>query len=244
MMAAGLGSRLYGNDDTHPHKALLSFDDRSLLQRHVEALQALRIADLALVVGYHPEELGQELVRLNALDYVSMRYNPRFRRGSLLSLWTVRDVLRSGADILFMDADVLYHRDLIQRLIDTPHRNCFLLDRNIEPTEEPVRLCLRNDRLVEFRKVVGSDVVYDTVGEWPGFLRLAPEGAVRLAERLEVLVAAGRLDDPYEEGMRADVLAWPETFGVEDVTGLPWIEIDFLADVERARHEILPRLVC
>ena len=242
MMAAGLGSRLYGNDGTHPHKALLAFGGRSLLQRHVEILRVSNVADLTLVVGYHAEELGQELVRIDALDYVSMRYNPRFRRGSLLSLWTVRDVLRSGADILFMDADVLYHHDLIRRLIDTPYRNCFLLDRNVEPTDEPVRLCLQKGRLVEFRKVTGSDVVYDSVGEWPGFLRLAPDSAMRLANRLEAFVAAGRLDDPYEEAMRAEALTRPETFGIEDITGLPWIEIDFPADVERARCEILPRL--
>ena len=44
---------------------------------------------------------------------------------------------------------------------------------------------------------------------------------------------------------RARVLmleAGPRRFGVEDVTGLPWIEIDFPDDIERARLEILPRL--
>ncbi|KAF0110681.1 MAG: hypothetical protein FD149_2619 [Rhodospirillaceae bacterium] len=242
MMAAGLGRRLYGDDDLHPHKALLIFGGRSLLQRHVETLHALSVVDLTLVVGYHPEDLGREVERLDALAYVSLRYNPRFRRGSLLSLWTVRDVLRSGADILFMDADVLYHPALIQRLVDTPHPNCFLLDRAFEGTDEPVRLCLRDGHPVEFRKGVNAGVVHDVVGEWPGFLRLSPEGAAGLADRLEAFVAAGRLEDPYEEAIRAEALARPEAFGVEDITGLPWIEIDFPADVDRARHEILPRI--
>ncbi len=245
MMAAGLGSRLYGKGETHPHKALLRFGGRSLLQRHVETLYSLGVCDLSIVVGYHPEAVGQELVRLNALDYVTMRYNPRFRRGSLLSLWTVRDVLRSGADILLMDADVLYHRDLIRRLMDTPHGNCFLLDRNVESTEEteePVRLYLRNGQPVEFRKVVTTDVVYDTMGEWPGFLRLVAENAAMLADRLEVFVTAGRLDDPYEEAIRDETLARPDAFGVEDITGLPWIEIDFPADVKRALCRILPQI--
>ena len=35
----------------------------------------------------------------------------------------------------------------------------------------------------------------------------------------------------------------PGTFQVEDVTGLPWVEIDFPEDLEKARREILPRLV-
>ena len=33
------------------------------------------------------------------------------------------------------------------------------------------------------------------------------------------------------------------TFAFEDITGLPWIEIDFAADVARAETEILPRIV-
>ena len=32
------------------------------------------------------------------------------------------------------------------------------------------------------------------------------------------------------------------TFGYEDITGLPWTEIDFPEDVEKARELILPRL--
>ena len=31
-------------------------------------------------------------------------------------------------------------------------------------------------------------------------------------------------------------------FAFEDITGLPWIEIDFTKDVERAKTEILPRI--
>ncbi|MFV2093337.1 MAG: hypothetical protein ACC634_09660, partial [Hyphomicrobiales bacterium] len=32
------------------------------------------------------------------------------------------------------------------------------------------------------------------------------------------------------------------TFAFEDITGTPWIEIDFAADIERAKVEILPRI--
>ncbi|HIM45156.1 MAG TPA: phosphocholine cytidylyltransferase family protein, partial [Alphaproteobacteria bacterium] len=40
------------------------------------------------------------------------------------------------------------------------------------------------------------------------------------------------------------LLASPgERFGFEDITGLPWIEIDFAEDMARAENEILPRLI-
>ena len=31
--------------------------------------------------------------------------------------------------------------------------------------------------------------------------------------------------------------------GVEDITGMPWIEIDFTADIERTNAEVLPRIL-
>ena len=36
--------------------------------------------------------------------------------------------------------------------------------------------------------------------------------------------------------------ASPGTFGFEDVSDLPWIEIDFQADVDKARAQVLPAL--
>ena len=45
----------------------------------------------------------------------------------------------------------------------------------------------------------------------------------------------------YEEAMGAVVRAEPPgTFGYEDISGLPWIEIDFPADLLRAQTIILP----
>jgi choline kinase len=54
----------------------------------------------------------------------------------------------------------------------------------------------------------------------------------------------GRRHEPYEEAIR-DVLLTSQrgTFSFEDITGMSWIEIDFSADVERARSEILPRIL-
>lgn len=244
MMAAGLGSRLYGRDNIHPHKILLNFGGCTLLQRHVEILKESGIDDLTLVVGYHLEEIGNELVRINALNYVTMCYNPRFHLGSILSLWTARDVLRSNADILCMDADVLYHSDLIRRLVSTFHRNCFLFDRTTDVIceQESVKLYLQNGLLVEFCKGTVSCTGYDTIGEWPGFLRLTSETAAQLADRIETFISADQLNQPYEEAIRLEVLTRPEIFGIEDITGLPWVEIDFPADLDRAKNEIFPKL--
>ena len=53
----------------------------------------------------------------------------------------------------------------------------------------------------------------------------------------------GRSHEPYEETIRDVLLTSPRgKFAFEDITGLPWIEIDFAEDVERAKTEILPQI--
>ena len=63
-----------------------------------------------------------------------------------------------------------------------------------------------------------------------------------LAQQAQSYLDAERLDEPYEEVIRDLLLNKPDAFAFEDVTGLPWIEIDFPEDVVRATHDILPRL--
>jgi len=55
---------------------------------------------------------------------------------------------------------------------------------------------------------------------------------------------AGRIDLEYEEAIRDIILAHKgRDFGFEDVSDLPWIEIDFPEDVERAEAMVLPNLI-
>jgi choline kinase len=240
MLAAGMGTRLSGHNDAHPPKSLLRFGGQSLLARHIVALKALGIDELALVVGYHADALRAEVAAIGAGGFVRFLENPQYRRGSMVSLWTAREVLRQG-ETLYMDADVLYDPALLDRMMAFPAPTCFPIDRDFEEGDEPVKLCLRAGRPVEFRKLVG-EVAFDTVGEWIGFIRMAADFAAELAAATERFVAAGRLDEPCEEAMRAVLLAGTAPVGTEDVTGIPWIEIDFPEDVARAEWEILPRI--
>jgi choline kinase len=130
---------------------------------------------------------------------------------------------------------------MMQRLIDSPVANCFLMDRDVEPGEEPVKLCMRGDRLVDFHKQPTE--AHDYYGEWIGFLKLSPAMAGRVPGATRPYVESGQESSLYEVAIRDLVLADREgAFGIEDVTGLPWIEIDFMADVARAEAEILPHL--
>jgi choline kinase len=241
MLAAGRGSRLSGDDPDHPPKSLLQFGGLSLLERHIRVLRATGIEGLTLVVGYRADDIRAELTRIGVNDFVVTIDNPDFHEGTGVSLWCARQTLLSGNRVLFMDADVLYHPELIARLVESHSDDCLLLDQNFDPSDEPVRLCVKNDRVVEFRKAALVDC--DLVGEWPGFLTLGAKSARAVAAALERMFEAGNRDAPMEEAIREVAMAAPaSTFSIKDITGLPWIEIDFPGDLIRAETEILPKL--
>ncbi len=242
MLAAGIGRRLYGDGGDQPPKALLSFGGKTLLRRHIEVLRPAGVEELTMVVGYRKEDVLAEAELVAGADFVSAIENPDFLGGPIISLWCARHVLRCGAAILFMDADVLYHPSLLERLIHSRHENCFLLDRAIEPGDDPVRVCIRDGGPVDFGKKIEGD--FDMVGEWPGFLRLSPRVAARVADATETYIERGESGVTYEEAVRDVLLDEPPgTFGYEDITGIPWIEIDYPSDLLCAEKQILPRIL-
>jgi len=241
MLAAGVGRRLFGDDYAQPPKCLLEFGGKTLLQRHLDNLRALGVDGMTLVLGHRAAEIMVEARGQAPPDYVDGVFNPYYRGGPVVSLWMARATLREGDDIVFMDADVLYHPDILDRLVNSRHADCFLFDRQIEDGDEPVRLCLQEGVPVDFGKKVAGD--FDEVGEWPGFLKLSAGMAGRLADVLDTYIDAARMHDPYEPAMRDVLKGSPRgVFGVEDISDMAWIEIDFAEDLERAEKEILPRL--
>jgi choline kinase len=241
LLAAGTGQRL-GNGQEHHPKALLRFHSRTLLERHIEILCGFGLSDIAITVGYRAELVAEEVDRLGLAGTVQLIQNPHYREGSVVSLWAARDILASGAPIVLMDADVLYDHRLMARLLESTIANCLLLDRNIDPGEEPVKICVYGDRIVDFHK--RPQAKYDWHGESVGFFRFSPDAAYELIGRVaDYIDTAERRLFEYEEPIRDMMLESPPgRFGFEDVSDLPWIEIDFPEDVRRARDVILPRL--
>ena len=191
------------------------------------------------MIGFAAEAMRAELAAAGTPP-VSAVVNPDFREGSVVSLWCGREILRGGAPVILMDADVLYDRRLMQRLVHSAHANCLLLDRVIEPGDEPVKLCVSDGRIVDFHKRPSAP--HEWHGESVGFFRFDPQTAAELADRAEAYVTSGRRAMEYEEPIRDMIMASDGgRFGFEDISGLPWTEIDFPEDIAKARA-LLPEL--
>ncbi len=240
MLAAGVGARLGQGEDYIP-KVLLQFGGQTLLQRHVELLRHAGVRELVIAVGHQAEMIDQAIEDLGVGDFVRTILNPYYKRGPITTLWSVRDEMTAGEPLILMDADVLYDHRMMPRLIDATAQNCFLMDQDVEPGDEPVKLCLRGDQLVDFHKQPTE--AHDYYGEWIGFLKLSAEMAAQVPDATWPYFENEAESVLYEVAIR-DLLLADKTgaFGIEDVTGLPWIEIDFMEDVAKAEADVLPQL--
>jgi choline kinase len=229
VLCAGRGRRL---GQAGP-KALADVGGRTLLARLLDALAAQGVGDVVLVVGY---EAGQVRAAVRGRD-VRVVENPRWERGSVLSLWTAREHLDGRDDALVMDADVLFPREALRRLLASPHATALLLDRGVNPSGEEMLVLARGGRVLRLARAVDSTGA-DVVGEGVGFLKVGRADQAALRAALEGLVDAGEVDRDYEDAI--DRFLGVARAGYEDVTDLPWTEVDFPEDLEAARADVLP----
>ncbi len=244
ILAAGIGQRLgnlESNASERKPKCLLEFNGKSLLQRHLENLYHYGIDNIVIVTGFKADMIKSTLADIGA-RHVSLCFNPDFTKGSILSMVSALNTLEENQDFILMDADVLYDHNILGRLINSREENVFLLDQNFEMGEEPVKLCVRNKHLIEFRKQLDKNLVFDFMGESVGFFKFTSAIGKLLVLKAGEYINKGGNEIPYEEIIRDLLLAKPEQYSFEDITGLPWLEIDFPEDIVKAQGTILPKL--
>ncbi len=243
ILAAGLGLRLQQSAGAQFPKCLLQFEGVTLLERHLQLLESAGVTDVTLALGFQPELVEAELVRIGWPHRVEIILNDRFDLGSVLTVHCVADAMTRGGDVLLMDADVLYDERVLAPLVagEAP-ANRLLIDRDFEAGDEPVKLCLRDGVPIELRKQLAVNLEYDTIGESVGFFRFNEPTAQRFAEIVAGYIASERANLPHEEAVRDLLLERGNEFDTADVTGAPWIEIDFPNDVQRAAEQVLPQL--
>jgi choline kinase len=236
ILAAGIARRLAPITDK-THKALLTVGGRPLLLRMLGALADAGIRQTVVVIGHCGDQVravaGSRLGRM-AIRYVE---NPEYAKGSVLSLHAARAHLAEPT--LVMDADVLFPREFLRRLLAVPAPSALLLDKGFADTGEEVKLYARGDRVIALGKKVVPEA-WDTVGEGVGFFKCGAEAGPELVRAMEHVIASGGGFNEYEDALH--ILLQRAHVSWVDVTGLPWTEIDFAEDLRRAEDEVLPRV--
>ena len=235
ILAAGVGRRLRDAANGVP-KCLISIGGRTLLSRHLENLAHVGIHQVVLVVGYQHQVIRDVAQSEPFGGSIRFLMNDQYERGSITSFWKSR--LEFDDDVIIMDADVLYHPTVLRRLVESPKRNALLMDETVQQETEECMIAVRTERVVSLSKKVPVNV--DCVGEGVGFLKVGREGLPDLVESVQPFIQAGQLDMEYEDALLE--FFQKVNVGMERIGGLPWIEIDFPEDVQRAEAKILPFL--
>ncbi|HEX2436835.1 MAG TPA: phosphocholine cytidylyltransferase family protein [Methylomirabilota bacterium] len=236
ILIAGVARRLAPLTDS-THKALLPVGGRPILARMLEALNAAGIRQTTLVLGHCADQvraLAGERVGRMTVRYV---HNPEYTRGSAISLHTARQCLREPA--LIMDADVLFPREFLTRLLALPAPSALLVDRGFHDTGEEVKIYTRGDRVIALGKKVVPEA-WDAVGEGVGFFKCGAEAGPELVRCLGKVIEESHGLGEWEDALH--MLVPLRHVGWADVTGLPWTEIDFVEDLRRAEADVLPHV--
>jgi len=235
ILAAGVGKRLWSLTQHRP-KCLIELGGRTLLARYLDALAWVGIRKAVVVVGYK-QDMIRSAVAADSRG-VDVRYlvNEHYLRGSMSSLWLARTELDD--DVLIMDADVLFDREILRRLVTSTWPTALLMDETVKQMTEECMVVVRGGRVIALTKRMPER--YDFAGEGVGFLKVKQADTDALIISLKGHADRGELDMEYEDALL-------EFFGAvrvghEKIGGLPWIEIDFPEDVARAEREILPKL--
>lgn len=235
ILAAGVGKRLWQVTQHRP-KCLIEIGGQTLLHRYLTSLRSVGIHCADMVVGYK-QEMIRAAVEANSCGVrVTFLVNEQFHRGSISSLWTARTALDD--DAIVMDADVLFHQEILRRLVQSPCGNALLMDETVTQTGEECMVVVRGGRVIALTKQM--PLHYDSAGEGVGFLKVRHADAPHVVASLKTHVDLEAWQMEYEDalaGFFRDI-----TVGHEKIGGLPWIEIDFMEDVTKAEREVLPKL--
>jgi choline kinase len=226
ILAAGRGTRL-GGDPDRP-KCLVEVGGHALLDRYLDALDELHVP-VTVVVG-HAAPAVRAHVATRAVT-PSLVMNDRFLDGSVVSLAVGLASLDSSADVLLLDGDVAFTPSMLSSLHRSPSENALLVDVGTVFTDEQYMAGIATNRVVALRR--GPADGHDTQGEWVGFAKLGANAAIALRKSVDAQIARGDSAGGYEDAL-ARLLADFE-FRCVPTEGAAWTEIDFPADLVRAR---------
>ena len=235
ILAAGAGRRLHVITQNHP-KCLLHIGGETLLSRYLNNLEQVGISQISIVVGYKEELIREAVAAWPGSLPVDFLVNKQYERGSIVSLWVARYALDD--DTVIMDADVLFHPTILERLVTSSHPNVLLMDETVSQQTEECMVVVRDGRVIALSKQMPD--TYDEAGEGVGFLRVSRHDVPSVLKSVEQHISQERMDMEYEDALRDFFMSTP--VGVEKIGGLPWIEIDFPEDVECAENHVLPKL--
>ena len=174
ILAAGRGSRMGNLTDSHP-KCLIKLAGKTLLDWQISAMRHSGIREIVVIAGYRAESLISR-------DYHVLK-NPRWSETNMLRSLTVASKLLMTEECIVSYADIAYHPDTINQMLDSTGDIAITFDLDWQqlwerrfqtPLEDAETFQYREGNLVEIGQKANS--VKEIQGQYIGLLKFTPTG--------------------------------------------------------------------
>ena len=231
ILAAGKGTRLDGA--AVKPKCLVEIGGSTLLHRQIDTLRSLDVKKIVVVIGF-----GGDSIRQECGEEISFVENIQFAEtSSLYSLWLAREHLTDGFVVL--NSDVLFHPQMLADLIESDRDDALLIsDTDPSPLgDEEMKVKVKEELVVDISKDIDP---LEADGENVGIVKFSASGAKLLLDYMNTIIESGAVKDWAPRAFREFARRHP--LHALSTRGLPWIEIDFPEDYQRATNEIFPKI--
>jgi len=233
ILAAGIGSRISPLTDNCP-KSLLKIYDKTILEMMISHIQDCHINDIIFVTGYLEEQI-KEYVNINFPDlkayFVTNEKYAETNTG--FSLLLAKDFVENS-DFIKFDADVVFDKEILKKLIEYPYENALCIDKNIHLDAEEIKVIIDDkNKILKASKTVDPQ---KAIGESIGIEKIGKNTAKLLFQELEEVMKDKKNHQEYYEVAYERLIEKGESFHSLDITGLVWVEIDTKEDFELAKN--------
>jgi choline kinase len=174
ILAAGQGTRLRPLTDDRP-KCMVEYRDKKIIDYILDSMQECNINDINIVNGYKSEVLTTYL-NTKKIKYFT---NEKFESTNMVyTLFCAKDIMDS--DIIISYADIIYSKDILQKLIDSDDDISVVVDRKWRelwsqrmqnPLDDAETLKLDSGNIIELGKKPDS---YDDIeGQYIGLIKIS-----------------------------------------------------------------------
>lgn len=204
ILAAGVSRRLYPLTYNIP-KSMLNVGDRSIIEYQLESLGEYKITDITMIVGYYREKLMEWVTeKFPQINFDFLINQHFFETNTAYSVYLAREQLRQETHLL-MNADVLYPRPLIKRVLDHESDSTLAVEVKQCGREEVKVVEGATNRIV----AIGKELIQEnSLGEFIGVAKLSRNFNQAFAESLDHLIDAGGKADYLK---RRSIRYWKTT---------------------------------
>lgn len=233
ILAAGQGKRLRPLTDNLP-KCLLEVGGHPIIDYQVRHLKKNGVTELVVVLGFEAEKLKDHLVQtFPDLLFIFIDNEDYGRTYPAFGLYLASKYLTE--ECLYLNADVIFHPDIIQKVISSPHTSTTAI-RETEWEEEEVNVIIdkSTDSILEMGKHVSKDL---SNGEFIGVTKIGSKFGNALTLVLEEFVQKEELKKFAADALNLTIQRGEKMHAIH-TRNLPAIEIDTLDDLKEAEAKI------